>query len=362
MEMEQIEQMEQTEQMERAVLEIALEELAGAETIGHTGLPWDAVCKALKELGMEPEFPIIDPFYRRLIAEGKRWQREALKKLWGILGISNALPRWLYDLEGAIWDVVWTVCFPAEVQVSFPFRDEPLVFPLPKPHPSGSFSASTWPGGMEVGIEGLYVRKERAYLAADALTDIGAILAGVRPLAPLFAFLGLADLEGALLALEGLEDGEVRQEGAYLLVREGGTRLLFRGNLTGDPGLDAALLLGREVVLGTREIRARIKLNVGAGRIGPRMHIEEGLLEWGEEAFPFASPFGPEVGLHERGAIDLLLRGSLQRILSANSRLIPPPSPRMRGLIEELVDDNPLKALKAEDLPSRAYMRLLSYY
>lgn len=357
---EQIEQMK----LEQKILEIALEELAGAEDITYAGLPWNAVYKAFEELGMEPEPAVMEPFWHRVVAESKRWQREALQKLWDILGIS--MPSWAYKrLESPNWEVFWTTYFqkkPPQIRVGFLFRDDPLVFPLPQPHPSGGFAISAWPGGMEVKVRQLYARKGQAYLATNVFTDTRAILAGLRSFAPLFAFLGLADLERAFLALEGLEDGEVRREGAYLLAREGGTRLLFRGTLTGDPDLDAALLLGREVVLGTGEIRARIKLKVEAGRIGPRMHMEEGFLEWGEEAFPLAPPSGPEVGLQERNAVDRLLRDSLRHFLSAASRLIPPPSPPMRGLIEELIDGNPLEALKAEDLPPRAYMRLLSHY
>jgi hypothetical protein len=357
-------ELEQIEQMEQAVLEIALEELAGAGNIDYAGLPWNAVHKAFKELGMEPKPSTVEPLWQKVVAESKRWQREALQKLWDILGIS--MPPWVYRrLESPNWEVFWTTYFqkkPPQVRVGFLFRDDPLVFPLPQPHPSGGFAISAWPGGMEVKLRQLYARKGQAYLATNVFTDTRAILAGLRSFAPLFTFLGLADLEGALLALEGLKDGEVRQEGAYLLAREGGTRVLFRGSLTGDPDLDGALLLGREVTLGTGEIRARMKVRVETGQIGPRMHIEEGFIEWGEEVVPFAPPSGPEVGLQERDAINRLIRDSLRHFLSATSRLIPPPSPPMRGLIEELVDSNPLEALKAEGLPSRAYMRLLSHY
>ena len=210
---------------------------------------------------------------------------------------------------------------------------------------------------MEVELKGLYARKGRAYLEANVLTDTGATLAGVRSFAPLFAFLGLADLEEALLALEELKDGEVRRKGAYLLAREGGAKLLFRGSLTGSPDLDAALLLGREVVLGTGEITLRVRVRVETGINGPRMRIEAGALEWGEEVVSLASSSGYELGVQERNALIHLLHDALQR-----SSRAAPPSSRMRGLIEELVDGNPLEALKAEDLPSRAYMRLLSHY
>jgi hypothetical protein len=347
--------MEQLE-VERAVLEIALAELAGAENIGYAGLPWNAVYKAFKELGMEAEPAVMEPFYWKVMAEGKRWQKLALQKLWGILGIP--VPSWAYErLESENWQAVWTTYREKktpQVRISFP-RDR-LVFPS-RPHPSRGFAITAWPGGMEVGLKGLYARKGRAYLAANALTDTGATLAGVRSLAPLFAFLGLADLEEALLALEGLKDGEVRRKGAYLLAREGRAKLLFRGSLTGNPDLDAALLLGREVTFGTGEIKMGVRVRVENGVNGPRMRMEAGFLEWGEEVVPLASSSGYELGVQERNALIHLLHDALQR-----SSRAAPPSSRMRGLIEELVDGNPLEALKAEDLPSRAYMRLLSHY
>jgi len=97
-------------------------------------------------------------------------------------------------------------------------------------------------------------------------------------------------------------------------------------------------------------------VKVEMAMLGPHLRMEEGLLEWGEEAVSLASSCGLEVGLQERSALVQLLRDSLR------ARLASPPSPRMRGLMEELVDSNPLEALRAEDLPSRAYLRLLSHY
>jgi hypothetical protein len=90
---------------------------------------------------------------------------------------------------------------------------------------------------------------------------------------------------------------------------------------------------------------------------GPRMWIEEGVLDWEGEVIPLVSHSGAKFSPQERNALIRLLRESLWSSLRA-----APLSPRMRGLIEELLDGDPLEALKAEDLPSRAYMRLLSHY
>jgi hypothetical protein len=339
-------------------LRIALEELAGAEDTAYAGLPWNAVYKAFKEFGMEAEPAAMEPFCREAVAEGKRWQKAALQRLWSILGISMP-PKVGECVEGATYWSTVSVAYrhgkTPRIRVGLPYA-EPLVFPLAQPHPSGGFAISSWPGGMEVKLKELYARKEKAYLMSHAPLDIGSILAGVRSFTSLLTFLGLADLERGLIVLDGLRDGEVRQEGAYLLARQGGTRLLFRGGLTGDPSLDAALLLGREVVFGSGEIKLRVRLGVGEEIGGPRIWIEEGSLDWGEEALSLASSCGAKFSPMERNALAHLIRTSLCALRSASL------SPRMRGLVEELLESNPIEALKAEDLPLRAYMRLLSHY
>jgi hypothetical protein len=343
--------------LEQKVLEIALEELAGAEDTAYAGLPWNAVYKAFKEFGMEAEPAAMEPFCRKLMAEGKRWQKAALQRLWSTLGISMS-PRVHECLEGENWSTVSVVYRhkkTPQIRVGLPYT-EPLVFPLPQPHPSGDFAISTWPGGIEVKLKGLYARKEKAYLMSLTPLDIRSILAGVRSFTSLLAFLGLADLERGLTVLDGLRDGEVRQEGAYLLARQGSTRLLFRGSLTGDPGLDAALLLGREVAFGDGKIRLRVKVGVGEEIGGPRIWIEEGSLDWEEEAVPLASSSGAKFSPLERNALAHLIRTSLCSLRGTSL------SPRMRGLVEELANSDPLEALKTEDLPLRVYMRLLSHY
>ena len=306
---------------------------------------------------MEAEPSAMEPFCRKVMAEGKRWQREALQRLWSILGISMP-PRVHECLEGENWgtvSVVYRHKKSPQIRVGLPYT-EPMVFPLPQPHPSGDFAISTWPGGMEVKLKGLYARKEKAYLMSHAPLDIGSILAAVRSFTSLLAFLGLADLERGLTVLDGLRDGEIHQEGAYLLARQGSTRLLFRGSLTGDPSLDGALLLGQEVVLGSGEIRLRMRVGMGEEIGGPRIWIEEGSLDWGEEAVPLASSCGAKFSPMERNALAHLIRTSLYSLRSTSL------SPRMRGLVEELANSDPLEALKAEDLQLRAYMRLLSHY
>ena len=172
-------------------------------------------------------------------------------------------------------------------------------------------------------------------------------------MAPLFAALDLADLERALLALEGLEDGEARAEGGYALAREGDLRVIFRGHLFGEPALDGPLLLEREVVFpGAGGVRLRLRAKVEAEGVDFRIRIAQGALEWGEEKVHFASS-SRAPRLFEEGILPVLLRDGFWSG--------PEPSRRMTALIDELVGrDDPLEALKEEGLLSRIHLRLLS--
>jgi len=346
---------------ERLIVERALDILARGEEGVQADAPWKAVHMAAAEFGVMAPIQALNALAQEVLAEGKRWERAALGELWRVLGISLP-PRAESQLspDKASWETV-TVVFREgrkgpKVRVGFPY-EEPLTFPLPKDRHFEPFVVRAWPGGMEVEIPGeLRAWKGHAYMRADDPWGVEKALRGARPFTPLLALLGLADLKGALLALEGLGDGEARMWGPYLLAREGHARLLFRGSLTGTPALDGALLLGREaVLLGTGEVAVRLKVKV-EGEAVPRLEIEEGVLEWGGERTRFTSGW-ERPSLYGRNAFRRLLREALRTALRAE----PAPSPRMRALVEELTaGEDPLEALKARDLPQRVHLRLLS--
>jgi len=348
---------------ERPIVERALGKLARSEEGVHADAPWKAVHMAAAELGVMVPIDALNALAEKVLAEGKRWERAAPGELWRVLGISLP-PQTESRLspEKASWEAV-TVVFREgrrgpKVRVGFPY-EEPLTFPLPKDRHFEPFVVRAWPGGMEVEIpEGLRARKGQAYVRADSPWGVEKALRDLRPFAPLLALLGLADLKEALLALEGLGDGEARTKGPYLLAREGHTRVLFRGSLTGDPALDGALLLGREAVLsgtGGVTLRLRAKLEDGPA---PRLGIEEGVLEWGGERTRFTTGWEKPV-LYRRSAFLRLLREALRTALRAE----PAPSPRTRALVEELTaGKDPLEALRAQDLPQRVRLRLLSWH
>jgi hypothetical protein len=222
----------------------------------------------------------------------------------------------------------------------------------------GGLRFSTWPGGAWVRTaRGLYARKGHVYWRFAGLEGLGDTLKAVRSLAPLFAALDLADLEGALLALGGLEDGEARAEGRYALAREGDLRVLFRGHLFGDAALDTALLLEREVVFsGAGGATMRLRAKVEDEGVDFRIKIAQGALGWGGEEVRFASA-SRAPRLFEEDILPTLLRDGLWFGLERGAN----PSRRMRVLINELVGcDDPLEVLKEEGFLAKVHLRLLS--
>ncbi len=346
---------------EGLIVKRALDKLARGEVELDLGAPWRAVHTTTAELEIMAPIQALNALAEKVLAEGKRWERAALEELWRVLGISLP-PRLEGQLspEKASWETV-TVVFREgrkgpKVRVGFPY-EEPLTLPLPKDRAFEPFVVRAWPGGMEVEVrEGLRARKGHAYVRLEGPWEVERALRGLRPFASLLPLLGLADLKGALLALEGLGDGEARTWGPYLLAREGSSRVLFRGSLTGAPALDAALLLGREAALvGAGGVAVRLKVKV-EGMATPRLEVEEGVLEWGGERARFTTGW-EKPSLYARNAFPRLLREALRTALRAE----PAPSPRMRALVEELTaGEDPLEALKVPDLPRRVHLRLLS--
>jgi hypothetical protein len=165
----------------------------------------------------------------------------------------------------------------------------------------------------------------------------------------------LGDLEGALLALGELEDGEARWEGPYVLAREGEARLLRRGSLFSDPRLDMAFFLEREVVLSSPGgPKLSVQAKVEEGDSGLRVRIEQGRLEWEGEGVEFSSWAGEPIESAE--LLPDLLRGAMSAGLKPRD-----PSPRMRALVDTLKEgEDPIAALKGEDLLRKVHLRLLS--
>jgi len=223
--------------------------------------------------------------------------------------------------------------------------------------PSAGFRITAKAGWVEAnGASGLAVRRERAFLYAVSPRWVEAALAETRSLPSFLAALGLSDLERVLAALFGLEEGEVRREGRYLLVRERGAWILRREAFLGSPDLDAALLMGRRVVLSyPRGLEVALK---GFLRSERWVYLEEFALRFeGEEArYKGKELFWGSALDDLRYRLASLARGALKSELEKASQ-----SPKMRALVEELArSEDPLEAPKDEAFFRRVGLRLLA--
>jgi hypothetical protein len=344
--------------MEERVVERALRKLERAMGFAWPDTAGRATREAAEELGVEGD---LEPLYRRVLAEGKRWQKAALDVLCGILEVR--LPPWAEERlrDERTWEAVKVWFSPGrrwqKAFLKF-FWDEggALSFRLRRGYCSEKLCLAAWPGGaLVVTVHDLYARRGYAFWMSAASWQIGEVLREVRSFAPLFAFMGLADLEEALLTLGELGDGEARTKGPYVLAREGETRLLRRGSLFGDPGLDMAFFLGRKVVLsspGGPRLSVKAKV-VKEEESGLHIGVERGRLEWEGEEVQFSS--WTKEPINSINLLPDLLKGAMNAGLEPSD-----PSPKMRALIDTLKEsEDPIGALKGEDLLRKVHLRLL---
>jgi len=177
----------------------------------------------------------------------------------------------------------------------------------------------------------------------------------VRAFRSLFRAWDLEDLEGALEVLARLKDGETKVEGPYVLVRREESRVLFRGELFGDPALDTAFILGEKVVLRYPE-----GLEIGL-RANPAVFataLVEMWVRWeGETAC--ASGVLAHAAPTERDLPGVLVRRGLEGWLK--NPFLAPESPRMRALLQELAEaEDPLEAADEPGFSRRARLRAMA--
>jgi hypothetical protein len=154
-----------------------------------------------------------------------------------------------------------------------------------------SFSAKA---GLETLLvfSSVYGVRGRVTLSASSPRHLEEHLEVVRGLRPLFSMMELSDLDGAIERLLELERGESRIEGPYVLVQGkshwgGDVWALRRGPIFGDPEVDGALLLDKEVGIsfpGDVEFSFRVK------RVFEVMGLQRLRIRWGDEEVNFRYP------------------------------------------------------------------------
>jgi hypothetical protein len=167
---------------------------------------------------------------------------------------------------------------------------------------------------------------------------------------------GLSDLERALKGLLELREREAKREGDYILARGEAVRVLRRGGFFEDPLLDGALLFGEPVVLpSVEELQVRLKVDFYRDRAslgwvsvrweGKRVDLERMHLS---DSF----------SLLEENWLSSMVRGVF-RYLTGNL-LLPG---RIVALAQEIIEhEDPLKALRSEEVLKGAYLRALAQF
>jgi len=277
----------------------------------------------------------------RVLEEGCKRGMEALEGLWRVLKIPP-LPMAEELLRKGVW---MEFKYPKVLKGSqkgllveaVGGERETLEVPLVDGPDLGLFWLDVQMGRVEVGTASwVFARRGRAFVRTH---EVEKALEDVRGLRPLFARMGLGDLENALEALARLEDGEARVEGPYLLAREGTLRVLRRGLMLGEPYLDGALLLGREVSLSCpRGVEVGLRGTFG----GEHVLLDKLWVRWGDEVLSLEGGFADFYSLLDENPLAKAVRER------ASANLENAQSARMRSLLKALAQHkDPIEALKS---------------
>jgi hypothetical protein len=235
-----------------------------------------------REIGVDPKV-----LRKAALKEARNWTEGVLDRFWKVLGIpppTSLVRRALGWGQRIRVRCPWQRGTPqgeALVEVEGMTRLRHLSFPITGYQPSEAFLLEAHAGRVRVTVAPkLFAQKGRAFLRTLDGRGVEKALKEVRALRPLFLALDLGDLEGALKALSRLRDGEVRQEGAYVLVRKGRLSALMRGSYFGDFLLDGAFLLGRRVTLAYEN---GVEVSLRAAFSDSGLRLEEASVRWEDE-------------------------------------------------------------------------------
>ncbi len=299
------------------------------------------VVMAAQELGIEGD---IEAVFREVLEEGVRRSMEAIRGLqeaFGKLPYPESVLEEYLRRESAIAvelppkglfmkDVTGRVDLVQDV-VSKPFLARNDGF-------SYNLSLVAWPGLPEVHLRNLHATRERVFFK-DYRFNLKEGLDNVRALRPLFASLKLPDLEGALEVLTGLEGEEARMEGDYVLAKSGDVYALRKGGILGDPRLDGAILLGREVRLsfpGDVEIGFRTRWDLD------RAHVDRVYVRLGEEEVFVDGRSALATPLHKNPLVSELQNALRQELRERERELSPKALAFFRAFVHH---EDPLRAL-----------------
>jgi hypothetical protein len=240
-------------------------------------------------------------------------------------------------------------------------REDHLVLSLPKEDFPEMVLAENKAGEVAAHFEirtELSAREGGAFFRDRERMNIGKARRLVSSFHPLFAAWGLQDLEEALKTLEGLREREVRQEGPYVLVREGDLFVLRRRRLFDSLALERAFLVGGEKL--SFSYPGELEIAFTTERLWNSVEMRTLRLRWGKETARCLGACA-RVEATEEDAAGLLIRRTLEEWLKRPSEL--PESVRMRALIGELAQsEDPLEVPNEPGFFERVRLRAVALF
>ncbi len=319
--------------------------------------------EALKPIARKAGVPR-KTFTRRALEEARKWTEEVLDGFWKALGISSPPAEVGETLRKGgkvrLW-CPWGKRAPLgrlTVETSKKDTLSSLDLPLSGRSCPRTFLLDAHAGRVEVGISPrLFARKGRALFRTRDPRGIKKTLEEVRPLRPLFEAMGLPDLEEALEALSRLKNGEIRQEGSYVLARKERLRVFKRGSYFANPLLDGTFLLGERVVLA---YESGVEVALRGSFSGRLLSLKEASIRWGDEAVELEEAEFATTNALRKAAPAFLF----QTLAGWNAeKVFPKRSPRMKALIAELAEaENPFVVLEDPEFFRRLYLEVLSNF
>jgi len=356
----------------------------------NEGLPftWGEVMRVVEEFspGVGGAF---DPFVGEAIAhevvvEGIRRSVAAVGKFLDLLEVPLPLKEDLsYRIETQLswnWSVaLWCLRRKGKYQLEMAVEKPGSTvtpkqsFRLPNPKPLrdiGEVSLDIQPGRVVLRSPSyapdLAVANGRAFFRVRLyepkdLEELKKASRKAKALAPFLSLMGVEDLREAIEALRGLKEGEVRAEGPYVLAK--GERLLAlrRGAIFGDPDLDGALLLGRDVTLA---FPGEVEVSFRPYWTSRRMNLCGLKIRWKDEVFQGEEGFWADPILRDpiAKAIQNGLREEFERLESRpSSSSLGKVSPRMLAFLRVFAScEDPFQALAEGGLHRHATAELFA--
>jgi hypothetical protein len=295
---------------------------------------------------------------REVLKEARRRVRGVVQGLWDSLGIR--LPP-LPEVEKLLWRggsaKLWCTKDPPGYTVLDMGKKGTLLLPFSldivptvtlEGSKAGDVVLSAW------GWYTFFAQAERAFLNADTLNKVEEVSGVVRVFSPLLRVFGLEGLEGALEELKGLKEDEVQVEGPYVLARRGGLWTLLFGTLFGSPALDAAFVLGEEVVFSYPQ---GLEIALRGSLHKYKVDASEMEVRWEGEVARHREPY-PGVELTDRHFPEALVRKTVKEWLREWKA---PRSVKIRALLQELIEaEDPLEAPKDPEFFRRVQLRALA--